>query len=80
MDESVGKPKEDLKDTAIPEENVFKETESAPQEKSDFNRSSSYVLSKTVIQLVVFSPNIYPCEKSFFNAYTSIGNAFDSAF
>uniref|UniRef100_K1PX34 Anoctamin n=1 Tax=Magallana gigas TaxID=29159 RepID=K1PX34_MAGGI len=41
LDESVGKPKEDLKDTAIPEENVFKETESAPQEKSDFNRSSS---------------------------------------
>nr|XP_011431270.2 anoctamin-4 isoform X4 [Crassostrea gigas] len=41
LDESVGKPKEDLKDTAIPEENVFKETEPAPQEKSDFNRSSS---------------------------------------
>lgn len=43
LDENVGKPREDIKDTAIPEENVFKETDSAPQEMSDFNRSSSYV-------------------------------------
>lgn len=35
---------------------------------------------KQLIQLVVFSRNIYPCEKSFFNVYTSFGNAFDSAF
>lgn len=41
LDENVGKPREDIKDTAIPEENVFKETDSAPQEMSDFNRSSS---------------------------------------
>ncbi|XP_062567716.1 anoctamin-4-like [Saccostrea cucullata] len=44
LDENVGKPKgdkADLKEAAIPEENVFKETSSAPHEMAEFSRPAS---------------------------------------
>jgi hypothetical protein len=44
LDDNIGKPQEEITDTVIPEETVFKETESAPDEKtSEFNRPASYV-------------------------------------
>nr|XP_022325216.1 anoctamin-4-like isoform X1 [Crassostrea virginica]XP_022325218.1 anoctamin-4-like isoform X1 [Crassostrea virginica]XP_022325219.1 anoctamin-4-like isoform X1 [Crassostrea virginica] len=41
LDEKIGKPQEDVSNTVIPEENVFHETTSVPQEMSDFDRSTS---------------------------------------
>ncbi|XP_048774144.2 anoctamin-4-like isoform X2 [Ostrea edulis] len=42
LDDNIGKPQEEFTDTVIPEESVFKETHSAPEEKtSEFNRPAS---------------------------------------